>query len=424
MLEAERGIGQVINTGALLSLHALRNKFENAEPFRHVVIDDFLVAGFASDLAANFPAVADPSKLLNEFGVPNPKAAVSDVRSLGPVYKAFDSFLASPAFLGLIEKTTGIGDLRWDPMYFGGGTHENFHGAELDLHVDFNFHPTNGMHRRLNLIIYLNAGWDPAWGGQLCLHADPYSARSSAAVEVDPVFNRCVIFETNERSWHSVRPVNLPTDRRASGRRSFTVYFYTPDRPAEELGPRHDTLYVQEGLPAALIPGHVLSHDDCDRLERNFARRNAYLKALYSRANETSDEIRRLKDMLGEARRRTTLPLLGMAKLRACRVPLYPDGWMGEAADFEVELIEPCSRIELRAFRPDRSLIGATIRMEADGEAASCLVEDVEILLELKFREPRAGALNVKLTADRTIRVPGADERELSMMPTAIRFHS
>ena len=72
-------------------------KFQSAEPFRHVSIDDFLTPAAAERLLAQFPAVADPAKLLNEFGEPNPKSAVSDVaRSGRPTSRWIASFKRRP----------------------------------------------------------------------------------------------------------------------------------------------------------------------------------------------------------------------------------------------------------------------------------------------------------------------------------------
>jgi hypothetical protein len=101
-----------------------------------------------------------------------------------------DDLLQSPEFLALVGRITGIAGLRYDPWYFGGGTHENRQGQDLDPHIDFNYHPMTRQHRRLNLIIYLNEEWDDAWGGSLQLHRDPHlEPAEDQIVTVTPLLN-------------------------------------------------------------------------------------------------------------------------------------------------------------------------------------------------------------------------------------------
>jgi hypothetical protein len=68
-----------INPEVRTRVENLGSQFQSARPFRHVVVDGFLKAEVADALLAQFPSVSDPSKLLNEFGVPNPKSQISDV---------------------------------------------------------------------------------------------------------------------------------------------------------------------------------------------------------------------------------------------------------------------------------------------------------------------------------------------------------
>ena len=71
---------------------------------------------------------------------------------------------AAKPFLELVSRISGIPDLILDPKMYGGGTHDNQHGQELDPHVDFNYDEAQQLHRRLNLIVYMNKEWSQRMG--------------------------------------------------------------------------------------------------------------------------------------------------------------------------------------------------------------------------------------------------------------------
>jgi hypothetical protein len=60
---------------------------------------------------------------------------------------------------------------------------------------------------------------------------------------IAPLFNRLVIFETNEISYHG-HPVPLSISDGMS-RKSLAVYYYTVDRSEEKIAPEHNTVYMQ-----------------------------------------------------------------------------------------------------------------------------------------------------------------------------------
>src|SRR5215471_5060180 len=133
-------------------------QFLEARPFKHVVIEDFFEAAFAEQLLAEFPRF-DPGLARNEGGATGGKAVNSDLRAISPAYRRLYDAISGSAFLELVNRLSGIPDLILDPKMFGGGTHENLHGQELDPHVDFNYDEARQLHRRLNLIVYLNKDW-------------------------------------------------------------------------------------------------------------------------------------------------------------------------------------------------------------------------------------------------------------------------
>jgi hypothetical protein len=254
-------------------------RFRNAQPFRHIVIDDFLTPDYCAELLRQFPPF-ERGNARNEAGELGAKSTVEKIRGLGGAYVALDNLIQTREFLDLIGTITGIPDLRYDPWYFGGGTHENREGQDLDPHVDFNRHLVERWHRRLNLIVYLNHEWNDAWGGSLELHSDPRSANDRIEV-ITPLFNRTVIFETTENSWHGFSRISLPPDKKSISRKSIALYFYTDERPLEETADTHATIYVDRPLPERFHAGATLSDADVQELRTLLDRRDQHNQRLY-----------------------------------------------------------------------------------------------------------------------------------------------
>jgi Rps23 Pro-64 3,4-dihydroxylase Tpa1-like proline 4-hydroxylase len=262
----------------------LARQFASAQPFRHVVIDPFLDPQFCQELIAQFPPF-EAGDARNESGHMAGKSVNRGIARLGPAYSRFDHLMRDPEFLAFIGRITGIPGLLYDEEYIGGGTHENRDGQELDSHVDFNFHPRHGWHRRLNLIVFLNPHWEEAWGGCLELLREPSADTAGARRIVTPLANRAVIFETTESSWHGFRVIRTPPGLGIS-RKSLAVYFYSRERPAAEIALSHGTFYYQRPLPAHIQPGYTLREDDVAEIRKLFARRDGHIRFLYEREQE------------------------------------------------------------------------------------------------------------------------------------------
>src|SRR5262245_15470059 len=105
----------------------LQRQFQQAQPFKHFVLDDFLDTAFCGDLLAEFPPF-DRAQAINELGRAGGKAVVPDLASIGRAFREFDRMIQSREFLDWVSAATGIPDLLYDPDYIGGGTHENLSG--------------------------------------------------------------------------------------------------------------------------------------------------------------------------------------------------------------------------------------------------------------------------------------------------------
>jgi hypothetical protein len=261
-----------------------------------VVIPDFFNPEFCQRLLDDFPAF--DQEALNEAGNVSRKATRENVRELSPAYRELDDLIQTPEFLGLISEMTGIPDLLYDPQYFGGGTHENLDGQGLDPHVDFNYLPGKGWHRRLNLIVYLNPVWEEDWGGNFDLHSNAWDLDGDKVKTVLPLFNRCVIFETSERSWHGFSPIQLPEGREKVSRKSFAIYLYTNERPPEETAAEHSTVYVPRAIPDDVQPGQVLTEGQFRKIKSHFIHHRGMLRMLYRREQRFNQEISSLREQV------------------------------------------------------------------------------------------------------------------------------
>lgn len=200
----------------------LRATYMSAWPFPHVVIDDFLPPAILDRVLTHFENVTPGEDAMafdraqERFKTSfQPDELPDDLRRL------FYAFNARP-FIKLIENITGIAGLIPDPYFLGAGIHEIRQGGHLSVHADFNHHKPMNLERRVNVLIYLNKDWQPAYGGGLELWDEAMTTR---AHDIVPLFNRCVIFNTTSNSMHgNPKPINHPDQ---VSRKSIALYYYT-----------------------------------------------------------------------------------------------------------------------------------------------------------------------------------------------------
>ena len=235
-----------------LDRKAVRQTFQSAKPFPHFCIDNFLESKFAEEVAQSFPSLEEARKIGREFKAVNErrKIQVTDSSKFPPAISRLNDMLASPQFLELVSYITGIPKVLADASLIGGGIHETGSRGHLDVHVDFNYIKERELHRRLNILVYFNKDWHPEWGGNIELW-DPEVKVCHRSLS--PIFNRCVLFETSEISYHGVSAVMCPED---TSRRSFAAYYYTKEAPAHWTGESHSTVF--KARPDELIKGKVL----------------------------------------------------------------------------------------------------------------------------------------------------------------------
>jgi Rps23 Pro-64 3,4-dihydroxylase Tpa1-like proline 4-hydroxylase len=394
---------EMLNPRLQSDREALARAFRDADPFRHVVIADFFVPEVAQRLLDDFPAF-DEQFAPGEMRRGGRKATRRNVRDLSDAYRQVDDFLQAPEFLNLMSDVTGIPDLLYDSEYHGGGTHENIDGAKLYTHVDFNYHP-KGWHRRLNLIVYLSPQWEDEWGGNLELHSNPWDPSTDHAKTVSTKFNQAVLFETTEHSWHGFSQIRLPEDHRHVSRKSFAVYLYTNDRPADQTAASHSTIYVPFGIPDDIQPGTVLTAEQHAILKARFSEYRDMLKLQYDRQLRQSEEYRT----------GYRLDLQGYAVQTKAPTGRWPDTWVSSDFSMEFRATKPVRGLLLEISVPQKLESDQVLEIQAgDWSGTEEMHPGEERVLELPIDVDAGQSMEVAIHASTTRSPGGADTRQLA----------
>lgn len=191
----------------------------DSDPFPHTVIDGAWSRDLLLTAASEFPPPTDPRWITyndpQEYG-----KAAGPAPMWGPATRQWFEAARTEAFALWLTGLTGIEHLVADDL--GGGMHQTKPGGRLASHIDFGVHPNTGLERRINLLVFLNEDWQDEWGGTIIL-GDP----DVDAVRIAPTFNRTVIFETSNESWHG-HPEPVVEGHL---RKSLALYYYAPPRP-------------------------------------------------------------------------------------------------------------------------------------------------------------------------------------------------
>jgi Rps23 Pro-64 3,4-dihydroxylase Tpa1-like proline 4-hydroxylase len=222
-------------------------QFTGAHPFPHIVLDGLFDGDTVKEIHKQFRELpSDYWQKNNDQGIEVKwRSNWSSEYDIPQPAREMVQFLNSGIFLRELSRLTGIPHLIPDPYYTGGGFNLIQRGGYLDVHADGNWHDAMEVHRRLNLILYLNSDWQEEWGGALNFYdADAKEVEAS----VFPVGNRLVVFETHDYSYHGhPEPVVCPE---GEGRTSIILYYYTSaPRPGHQISEErpHSALWRSKG---------------------------------------------------------------------------------------------------------------------------------------------------------------------------------
>jgi len=246
-------------------INGWKKKFNEASPFRFIVIDNFLDLELAGHLSTEFPSLNEMD--VNYNGINERKSEHSSFDNLHPSFKNLKRILAQRKITETIEKIARIDNLQVIEDRYGIGLHQGGRNSFLDIHVDYNLHPIKKKQRRLNLIIFLNREWQEEWGGSLEFWSKDLSQCMQSIL---PVFNRAVLFECTEYSYHGYSQITCPEN---TTRKSFYQYYFS--EPEQKLI-FHDTIFQNKPIEAPLKRAVVISKE----FTKNFMKRILYYSGL------------------------------------------------------------------------------------------------------------------------------------------------
>jgi hypothetical protein len=397
-----------------------RDSFIHARPFKHAVIENFFEPDFAERLLADFPAF-NPALAANEiYGGVWGKAVNTRIKQISPAYEELYELIGSGDFLDLMSRVTDVAGLLPDPALYGGGTHENLHGQDLDPHVDFNYDEPQKLHRRLNLIVFLNKGWKGDWGGSLEIHSNPRRPAENQIQSYEPVFNRAVLFETNEHSWHGFPKIELPEEERHRSRKSISIYLYTRERPAEEAAPPHGTFYVHRPLDKRFKTGYMLTESDEKDLLFQVDRRDKWIEKYQQMELDRGRELQQKIAYISELLSRVRAPITGYALQEGTSKGLYADGWVSTDVRVTLRPLKPVVEFIMRGWRPDYAGSAEITITVSDESAVTAKVDHGLFEIPVTPDGPIELPFVLEISCQPAFQAPG-DDRPLAFVLIEIR---
>lgn len=223
-----------------------KNQYLSALPFPHIVFDNFLKKSFIKKIISEFPSHKNQDDILFNNNYEGHNKRQINPNSLDINQRNIFNFFNSSKFLIFLENLTGIEGLIPDPHFEGGGFHEIKNKGKLGIHADFRINNKLRLCRRINLLIYLNQDWQCEYKGNFEIYDKKMKNKIHS---IEPLYNRCVIFNTDEKSYHGhPEPLNLPENL---SRKSIALYYYTASPSIFNEVPNHSTMY--ENIPSANI---------------------------------------------------------------------------------------------------------------------------------------------------------------------------
>ena len=219
-----------------------KEKYSKAEPFPHLIIDNFLEESYAQELSKCFEIenIKKSNTWTHHRNENADRYRLEDEYFMEDELQAFARYTNSRDFILFLEGITSYKSLIGDPYFVGGGAMSTSRGGFLNMHIDFNWSHKLQLWRKINFIIYLTKDWEKEWGGELVLS----SKDGGMDKKISPIFNRAIIFKVDQECFHGQpEPLLCPNNKLRS---LFSSFYYSSDKFETTSNDPHFTKYKLE----------------------------------------------------------------------------------------------------------------------------------------------------------------------------------
>jgi Rps23 Pro-64 3,4-dihydroxylase Tpa1-like proline 4-hydroxylase len=176
----------------------LTHDWQLSGPISHFIVDDVLPERWALEIREAFPG---GEQMMRKKSLRELKYVAAQMNKYNPLLEEAIYAFQAPGVVARIEKMTGLRALEPDALLYAGGISMMDKGHFLNPHVDNSHDRAREKYRVLNLLYYASPNWAESNGGNLELWPNwPSGAQTS----ITSKFNRLVVMETHQGSWHSV----------------------------------------------------------------------------------------------------------------------------------------------------------------------------------------------------------------------------
>lgn len=237
----------------------LKTQFFQAHPIKvahHFALDNFLPAEMAEKIYSVFP---NPKRMRVMNSPGELKFKYSYVKNEDSLLQDLHFAIQDPRVIAVIEEITGIKNQVPDKSRIAGAVSTLLKGYYINPHLDNSHDLEKKLYQTVNLLYYVSPNWRLENGGNYELWDEEIKNR----IIVPSLFNRLVVMETNQTSWHSVNPVlcdaprccmfnyyysEQPPRGQKYSHGVTSIFFNTMIKPRPEQKIRRAIMYLKERL--------------------------------------------------------------------------------------------------------------------------------------------------------------------------------